>query len=77
MPTDPDMPAAYQRVIIRGIPCWKDAEGGLYYYESSAQPGENRIKIGTESTGINAELLGEVLTAYRAAQKPRARATKN
>lgn len=73
------MPSLYQRVIHSGIPYWKDAAGNLYYYEGSALPTEEtRILLGTEAAGLNpdwAERLQAKQIAYRAASKPRARAT--
>lgn len=69
--------AAYQRTLVRGIPVWKDKEGSLYYYESSAQPTEEtRIKIGSESTGLSSdcmELLQSKLESYRQVMVSRTR----
>ena len=71
-------PSIYQRILIKNIPCWKDAAGNLYYYETSTPPTEeSRIRIGSEATGINpdwSQHLEPMLQAYRASQKSRARA---
>jgi hypothetical protein len=69
--------AAYQRILVKGIPVWKDKEGSLYYYESSVQPTEQtRIKIGSESTGLSSdcmELLQSKLESYRQTMVSRTR----
>ena len=74
-------PHPYQRILLNGIPVWKDAEGRLFYYESSAQPtSDSRIQIGTEATGLSNDwksLLEPRLTAYRETQASRARAVKS
>ncbi len=74
-------PGPYQRIIVTGIPMWKDADGRYYYYESSTPPtAENRILIGTETTGLSAdwkESLEAKLEAYRTTTQSRARATKS
>jgi hypothetical protein len=71
-------PAPYQRVIIDGIPYWKDAEGALYYYENSTHPApDSRIQLGTQATGLRPDwqpLLSSKLADYRAAAKSRPRA---
>jgi len=71
------MPPSYQRCIITGVPCWKDADDNLYYYESSTQPTEqSRILIGSVAVGFNPDWqvkLEPILTAYRTSQKSRAR----
>ncbi len=75
------MPSPYQRIIVKGIPCWKHTNGNLYYYESSTPPtDEARIEIGTEAGGLYPDSVGNlqpILSTYRAAQKSRARAPKN
>lgn len=74
------MPSApYTRILLNGIPYWKDnSDSKLYYYESAAHPTpENRICLGTEATGLCADwqtLLAAPLERYKAAQKPRGRA---
>jgi hypothetical protein len=73
------MPAApYTRVLVDGIPYWRDGEGKYYYYESAAYPvPETRICLGSETTGLCADWqtkLAEALAAYRASQKARPRA---
>ncbi len=74
MPT----PAAYQRFMLNGVPCWKDPAGNLYYYETPTPPTEQtRILIGSEATGLNPEWtnhLEPMFKAYRASQKSRTRA---
>lgn len=71
-------PAAYQRFMLNGVPCWKDSTGNLYYYETSTPPTEQtRILIGSEANGLNPDWihhLEPMLRAYRASQKSRARA---
>jgi len=68
-------PNPYQRVIMHGIPVWKDAEGRLFYYESITPPTpETRIQIGTEASGFNPDwkdLLTHTLSSYRASSKSR------
>lgn len=70
--------APYQRIMMNGVPCWKDGDGNLYYYETSTHPTEqNRILIGTEATGLNPDWVNRLepmLRAYRASQKSRTRA---
>jgi hypothetical protein len=74
----PPQPAPYTRIILDGIPYWKDAEGALYYYESSAHPtADTRIQLGTQATGLRSDWehhLSSSLAAYRAAARPRTRA---
>lgn len=74
------MPAPYQRIMVQGIPVWKDAAGRLYYYETSTPPTETtKILIGTEASGFNPDwkhLLDPSLRAYREASKTRSRAEK-
>lgn len=74
-------PNPYQRVIVNGIPVWKDAEGKLYYYQSTTPPtADNRIQIGTEATGLNPDLkslLEPYLRSYRESSVSRGRAVKN
>lgn len=74
------MPNPYQRVIVRGIPVWKDAEGRLYYYETATPPTEaTRIQIGTEAGGFNPDwknLLGPLVQAYQEKAQSRSRAEK-
>lgn len=74
------MPNAYQRIMMHGIPVWKDTEGRLYYYETATPPtAENRIQIGTEATGFNPDwkvLLEGPLHSYREGSKSRPRAQK-
>ena len=73
-------PNPYQRVLIHGIPVWKDSEGRLYYYETSTPPTpDTRIQIGTEATGFNPDwktLLEGPLHNYREAARQRPRAQK-
>ena len=70
----------YQRVIVTGVPCWKDAQSNYYYYESSTPPTEqSRILIGSEATGLNPDWVNRLepmLRAYRLSEKSRARAPK-
>ena len=74
-------PHPYQRILLSGVPVWKDAEGRLFYYESSTQPtSDTRIQIGTEANGLHADwksLLESRLTTYRGSQASRARAVKS
>jgi hypothetical protein len=72
-------PAPYTRILLNGIPYWRDnADGKLYYYESAALPTpETRICLGTEATGLCADwqtLLAGPLELYRASLAPRERA---
>lgn len=75
------MPAAapYQRVVLDGIPYWKDADGALYYYEGSVHPTpDSRIQLGTQADGLRPDwqqLLSSPLAGYRAAARSRPRAT--
>jgi len=73
------MPNLYQRVIHTGIPYWRDITGNLYYYQGATLPTEDtRIPLGTEAGGLFADWqarLEAVKAAYRAASKPRVRAT--
>lgn len=75
----PSQPAPYQRVLVEGIPYWKDSTGNLYYYESSTYPTEQaRICLGTESSGLSADwqtLLEEKLASYRVGLASRSRNT--
>jgi hypothetical protein len=77
----PAAAAAYQRILVDGVPFWKEnATGALYYYESAAPPVEgqpNRICLGAESSGLFADWqtkLASALETYRTAAAPRARA---
>ena len=69
----------YTRVILNGIPYWKDTDGTLYYYESSVPPtAETRIALGSETTGLFPDwqergLLSSALQRYREEEKPRVR----
>ena len=71
--------AAYQRILLNGIPFWSDAQGTLYYYETSTQPTPtNRICLGSQASGLNPEwktLLSSRLTEYRMSASSRSRAT--
>jgi hypothetical protein len=68
----------YQRILISGVPCWKDTTGNLYYYETATPPTEqSRILIGSEATGLNPDWVNRLepmMRSYRATQKSRARA---
>jgi hypothetical protein len=74
-------PNPYQRIIVSGIPVWKDAEGRLYYYQTATPPTpDTRIQIGTEATGLNPDLkslLEPHLRSYRESSVSRARGVKN
>jgi hypothetical protein len=74
----PPTPAPYTRIIVDGIPYWKDTEGTLYYYEGSTHPtSDNRIQLGTQANGLRSDWelsLSSTLAAYRTAAAPRARA---
>ncbi len=74
----PPTPAPYTRIIVDGIPYWKDTEGALYYYEGSTPPtADTRIQLGTQATGLRSDWehhLSSTLAAYRASAAPRARA---
>lgn len=71
-------PAPYQRILVNGVPSWKNSNGNLYYYETSTPPTEqSRILIGSEATGLNPDWVNRLepmLRAYRSGQKSRARA---
>jgi len=73
-------PSQYQRILLTGVPVWKDAEGKVYYYESQTPPtAETRICIGSEATGFSSDWqskLEQHLRAYREASVSRARAAK-
>jgi hypothetical protein len=75
------MPATpYTRILLDGIPFWKDnADGKLYYYASSTYPVvETRICIGAEATGLVEgwqDLLAPTLRDYQATQTARIRET--
>ena len=74
-------PNPYQRILLNGVPVWKDATGSLFYYESSTQPtADTRIQIGTEATGLSPDWktrLEQKLQAYRQTSQTRARAAKS
>jgi hypothetical protein len=74
----PPTSAPYQRVVLDGIPYWKDAEGAIYYYEGSTPPtADTRIQLGTQADGLRSDwqpLLSSALNSYRAAAQPRLRA---
>jgi hypothetical protein len=78
MPSVAKQAPAYTRILLEGIPYWKDAQGAIYYYESSTQPTEaDRICLGTEGTGLVADWearLAPTLSSYREGQQPRGRA---
>jgi hypothetical protein len=79
------MPAApYTRILLDGVPFWKDnADGKIYYYASGLHPTpENRIHLGSEAEGLASDWearLTSTLTAYRTAaaakDRPRPAAT--
>ena len=76
----PPVVAPYTRIIVDGIPYWKDTTGNLYYYEGSTFPSlEGRICLGSQTDGLRSdwqELLSNSLTTYRgsAVSRPRAAA---
>ena len=74
------MPAAYQRIIVHGIPVWKDTEGRLFYYETANPPTEEtRIQIGTEAGGFNPDwkdVLESQVQVYRQLSRTRSRSEK-
>lgn len=74
------MPAAYQRIIVHGIPVWKDTEGRLFYYETANPPTEEtRIQIGTEAGGFNPDwkdVLESHVKNYRQLSRTRSRSEK-
>lgn len=74
-------PGPYQRVILNGIPMWKDTEGRLFYYETATHPTpETRIQIGTEATGLSPDWnvsLEQKLQTYRQGSQSRPRAAKS
>ena len=73
-------PNSYQRILLHGVPVWKNVDGGLYYYESSTPPTtDTRIQIGTEATGLNPDwkiILETQLKEYRVSAQTRSRAAK-
>lgn len=75
----PSVPSPYTRILLHGVPYWRDTEGKLYLFMSTAPPTlETRIQIGTEAEGLAAdwqERLAPYLQSYRTAQAPRPRAT--
>jgi hypothetical protein len=74
-------PNPYQRILMNGVPVWKDAAGSLFYYETSAQPtADTRIQIGTEANGLSPDWkarLEQKLQVYRETSQTRARAAKS
>jgi hypothetical protein len=63
----------YQRVIVNGMPFWKES-GILYAYEPNPTP-DTVIRLGTEAA-LDAEWVAayeEKLLEYRATVKARAR----
>jgi hypothetical protein len=73
MPTAP-----YTRILLDGVPFWKDnADGKLYYYTTNTHPTpENRIFLGTETEGLAADWqtrLAPSLKQYQESQKARVR----
>lgn len=67
---------AFQRILVNGVPYWRDAAGILYYYESSTPPTqESKIRLGAD-TELDAEwdaILEPILTAYRLSITSRSR----
>jgi hypothetical protein len=62
------------RVIVEGIPVWKNGGGELFYYEPELT--EQIRKIGTMESGFLAnwkEVCADSLAAYRNGQKVRPR----
>lgn len=73
MPSTP-----YTRILLDGIPFWKDnADGKLYYYASSSYPTtEGRIHLGSEAEGLVADWqdrLAPTLKEYQTTQTARTR----
>lgn len=63
------------RVLVEGIPIWKNGTGEIFYYEH--EPAGQPIKIGTLAGGFSGdwiEACAEGLAAYRQNLKVRARA---
>lgn len=64
------------RLLVDGVPVWKNGEGDLFFYDQDlARP---PLKVGTVAGGFSegwADALAERLAAYRVAAAPRARAT--
>jgi hypothetical protein len=75
------MPATpYTRILLDGIPFWKDnADGKIYYYASSSYPTtEARIHLGKEGEGLIPDWqdrLATTLQEYQATQTARIRET--
>ena len=73
-------PSPYQRILLNGVPAWKDSEGKLYYYDTQTHPTtDTRICIGTETTGLSSDwqtILQDRLTSYRTTLTSRSRAAK-
>ena len=73
-------PSPYQRILLNGVPVWKDSEGKLYYYDTQTPPTtDTRICIGTETTGLSSDwqtTLQDRLTSYRTTLTSRSRAAK-
>jgi hypothetical protein len=71
--------SSLQRILHDGVPVWKDATGVIYYYESSTQPAEgHRIRLGTITGGLDADLEARfvpIVAAYRGEIKAEPRAT--
>lgn len=68
---------AYQRVLVNGVPYWKDSSNVLYLFESNTPPNnDTRRRIGTVSGGIDPTWKDDLHTfveQYRASLQPRAR----
>lgn len=64
------------RVLVEGVPVWRNGAGELFFYDQNAD--QPALKIGSTEGGFVEgweAILEERLTAYRAAQTARPRAT--
>jgi hypothetical protein len=64
------------RVLVEGVPVWRNGAGELFFYDQNAD--QPALKIGTSSDGFVEDwqsLLEERLVTYRAAQTARPRAS--
>ncbi len=53
------------RVLVEGVPAWKNAAGDLFYYDQDSS--QTPLQIGTAGAFADdwAEIVEERLTAYR------------
>jgi hypothetical protein len=67
-------PAGMQRIMIQGIPVWRNGDKDLFAYDHTTTA--NPLRIGNEATGFSAtwkDLFEPRLQAYRESLQPRSR----